>query len=162
MFIMYVTCLPVTDFCVYIFPLHAFTTLLPCVRMHAGLCVWSRQFVCVLCTCTYMYIYMYIYIYMYVNKKNRLFSTLPLENLLPSVICCLLFQFKHLQCGLLCPVSCTDRVIHAFPKKTCGSPWPRNIYALVGGAPRHTVPVVVVCVSFREIVVRIFSAIAEN
>ena len=36
-----------------------------------------------------------------------------------------------------------------------------NNNASVGGAPRH-LRVVVVCVSFREIVVRIFSTIAEN
>ena len=39
-----------------------------------GLCVWSRPFVCVC-----------VYIYIYVNKKNRLFSALPLKNLLLSV-----------------------------------------------------------------------------
>ena len=55
---------------------------------------------------------------MYVNKKNRLFSALPLKNLLLNVIYCLLFKFKHLQCGLLHPASCTDRAIHAFPNKT--------------------------------------------
>ena len=68
--------------------------------------------------CAYMCIYI-----MYV-KKNRLFSALPLENLLLSVTCCLLFKFKYLQCGLPCPVSCTDRVhvIHAFPNKTWGFP----------------------------------------
>ena len=46
---------------------------------------------------------MYIYIYMYVNKKNRLFSALPLENLLLSVMHCLHLKFKCLQCGLLRP-----------------------------------------------------------
>ena len=65
----------------------------------AGLCVWSHQFV-----------------YMYVNKK-RLFGALPFENLLLSVICYLLFEFECPKCGLLHPVSCTDRAIHAFPNK---------------------------------------------
>ena len=38
--------------------------------------------------------------------KYRLFSALLLENLLLSVICCLLdLEFKLLQCGLLHPVS---------------------------------------------------------
>ena len=50
--------------------------------------------------------------------KNRLFSALMLENLLLSVICCFLFEFKRLQCGLLHPASCTDRAIHVFPSKT--------------------------------------------
>ena len=58
------------------------------------------------------------------STKNRLFSALPLENLLLNVIYCLLFKFKRLQCGLLHPASCTDRVIHAFPNKTCRSPGP--------------------------------------
>ena len=60
------------------------------------------------CVCMYNY---------YVDKKNRLFSALLLANILLSVICCLLFEFKHLQCGLLCPASCTDRAIHAFPNR---------------------------------------------
>ena len=62
----------------------------------------------------------------FMSTKNRLVSALllenlllssalPLKNLMLSVICCLLFQFKCLQCGLLCPVSCIDRAIHAFP-----------------------------------------------
>ena len=53
----------------------------------AGLCVWSCRFVYYICMST----------------KNRLFSALPLENLLLSVICCLLFDFKCLQYGLLRP-----------------------------------------------------------
>ena len=44
-------------------------------------------------------------------SKNWLFSALSLENLL-SVMSCLLFKLKCLQCGLLRPVSCTDKVIH--------------------------------------------------
>ena len=39
-----------------------------------------------------------------------------------------LYKFKCLQSGLLHPVSCKDRVIHAFPNKTWRSPWPRNIF----------------------------------
>ena len=62
------------------------------------------------------------------GQKNWLFSALPLENLLLSVMSCLFFDFKHLQCGLLRPASCTDRVIHAFPNKMRTSPWPRNIF----------------------------------
>ena len=59
---------------------------------------------------TYVYIAnMYI-----MSTKNRLFSALPLENLLLSVICCLLFDFKCLQFCLLLPASCTDRAIHVF------------------------------------------------
>ena len=62
--------------------------------------------------------------YVCMSTKNRLFSALPLENLLLSAICCLLCNFKHLQCGLLHPASFTDRVIHAFPNKTWGPPGP--------------------------------------
>ena len=75
-------------------------SLLPCARMH------SRAMHLVMSVCVYMYIYIYMYMY-------RLFSALPLENLLVSVICCLIFKFKRLQYGLLCPASCTDRVILA-------------------------------------------------
>ena len=55
--------------------------------------------------------------------KNRLFSALLLEYLL-SVLCCLLFEFKCFQCGLLCPASCTNRAIHAFLNKMRGPPGP--------------------------------------
>ena len=58
------------------------------------------------------------------STKNRLLSALPLENLLLGIICCLLFEFKHLQCGLLRPTSYTDRAIHAFPNKTRRPPGP--------------------------------------
>ena len=71
--------------------------------------------------CTYVYIYV-------CQQKNRLFSALPPKNLLLNVICCLLFEFKRLQCSLLYPASCTDRAIHAFPNKIWRSPWPRNIF----------------------------------
>ena len=74
----------------------------------AGLCVWSRLFVCV-----------YIYI---CGQKWAVYSVLMLKNLLLCVMSCLLNKFKHLQCGLLHPASCTDREIHAFPKKTWISP----------------------------------------
>ena len=59
------------------------------------------------------------------STKNRLFSALPLEDLLLSVICCLLFKFKRLQCGLLCPASCTDIVqFMLFQITHVGSPGP--------------------------------------
>ena len=64
-----------------------------------------------------MHLVMSVCVCMYNYYVDRLFSALPLANILLSVICCLLFEFKHLQCGLLCPVSCTDRTIHAFPNK---------------------------------------------
>ena len=64
------------------------------------------------------------YMYIYLSTKNRLFSALLLEKLLLSVICCLLFEFKRLQCGLLHPASYTDRAIHAFPNKTWKPPGP--------------------------------------
>ena len=78
---------------------------------------------------------------MYVNKKNRLFSALlPLENLLLNVIYCLLFKFKRLQCGLLRPASCTDRVIHAFPNKTCRPPLaPKYFLQSFNGTPHPLV-----------------------
>ena len=60
-------------------------------------------------------------IYMYV-AKNRLFSALPLESILLSVFYYFLTEFKCLQCGLLCPTSCTDRAILTFLLKERG-PW---------------------------------------
>ena len=38
---------------------------------------------------------------MYMSTKDSLFGAILLEKLLLSLICCLLFEFKHLQCGLL-------------------------------------------------------------
>ena len=64
-----------------------------CVRA-AGLCFQSRLFV-----------------YICMSTKNRLFSALQLENVMLSVICCLLFEFKH---GLLHPASYTDGATHGF------------------------------------------------
>ena len=64
-----------------------------------------------------------IYVCVYMWPKKQAVYALPLENLLLSVMSCLL-----LQCGLLHPASCTNRVIHAFPNKTRASPWPRNIF----------------------------------
>ena len=89
------------------------------------LCTYAQQGYAFGCVglCTYVRICIYI-----CRQKNRLFNALLLENLLLSVICCLLFEFKRLQCGLLRPASCTDRVIHAFPNKTWRPPWPRNIF----------------------------------
>ena len=84
---------------------HVVITL--CTHAQQGLCIQLHPFV-----------YIYVYIYIYMSTKNRVFSALPLENLLLSVICYLLFKFKRLQCGLLRPASCTDRAIHAFPNKT--------------------------------------------
>ena len=58
------------------------------------------------------------------QRKNKLFSALPLEYLLLSVLCCLLLEFKRLWRSLIRPASCTDRAIHAFPNKTRRPPWP--------------------------------------
>ena len=68
------------------------------------------------CVHTYMYVRIYIYIY------------ILLQNLL-NVICCLLFEFKCLQCarGLLHQASYTDRAIHALPNKTRRPPGPKII-----------------------------------
>ena len=93
-------------FCV-IYDEHTCTHLLPCVRM------LSRVMCLVASVCVYIYICVYV-----CQQQNRLFSALLLENLLLNVMRCLLFEFKHLRCGLLHSASCTDRVIHAFPNKT--------------------------------------------
>ena len=54
-----------------------------------------------------MYVCIYIYVCVYIcGQKNGLFSALLLENLLLSVMNCLLFKFKCLQCDLLCLASC--------------------------------------------------------
>ena len=93
------------------------------------LCTYAQQAYTFGCIgfCTYVRIYIYIYIYIIyirspqlknMSTKNRLFIALPLENLLLSVICCLLFKFKRLQCSLLHPASYIDRAIHTFPNKT--------------------------------------------
>ena len=66
-----------------------------------------------------------ICIYMYVCQQK---TGCLVPYLLLSVICCLLFEFKHLQCGLLRPVSYTDRAIHVFPNKARRPPWPWNIF----------------------------------
>ena len=99
----------------------------PCYGVHITVCMACLVFV--LCQPVYSCIETALHgldsfykscwrlVYLYINKSNRLFSALLLENLLLSVIHCLLFEFKHLQCGLLRPVSCTDRVIHTFPNR---------------------------------------------
>ena len=60
-----------------------------------------------------MHLVMSVYVHMS-TKNNRLFKALLLTGLLLSIICCLLFEFKCLQCGLLHPPSYTDRAVHAF------------------------------------------------
>ena len=93
----------------------------------ASVCVYIR---------VYVYIYIFIYLYIYIcGQKNWLFSAIPLENLLLSVMSCLLFEFKRLQCGLLRPASCTDRVIHAFPNKAWTSPGPEIFLLDFNGTP---------------------------
>ena len=57
----------------------------------ATLCAYTQQ----------GYAFGHVHLYICMSTKNRLFSTLPLKNLLLSVISCFLFEFKHLQCGLL-------------------------------------------------------------
>ena len=91
------------------------------------LCAYAQQGYAFDRVCLYIHVYIYICIFVYVHvcqQKNKLFSALPLENLLLNVIYCLFFKFKRLQCGLLHLASCTDRVIHAFPNKTCRPPGP--------------------------------------
>ena len=58
--------------------------------------------------CTYVRICLYI-----IMSTKKLFGTLPLKNFPLSLICCLLFEFKCLQRGLLHPASYAD----AFPNK---------------------------------------------
>ena len=53
---------------------------------------------------------------LYVLTKNRLFSASLLKNLLLCVTCCLLIEFKCLQCGLLHPVSCNRQGNSCFSK----------------------------------------------
>ena len=100
--------------CLYPFPtifmptllffLKCFNHYLVCICA-ADLCIWSCLLVC---------------IHIITSTKSRLFSVLPLENLLLSAFYYMYFltEVKHLQCGLLCPASCTDRAIHSFPNKT--------------------------------------------
>ena len=81
-----------------------------------------------------------VHTYVHTNfhvDKNRLLSALLLEKLLLSVICCLLFEFKSLQCGLLHPVSYTDTAIHAFPDKMQKSPWPPKYFLLSFNSTPH-------------------------
>ena len=57
-------CLPLTlllRLYIYIY-MYIYLYIYPVRVCAAGLCVWSRRFVCVLCA--------YMYIYMYVNKKT--------------------------------------------------------------------------------------------
>ena len=42
-----------------------------------------------------LFVYIRVYVYLYYVIKNRVFSALPLENLLLSEICCLIFEFKQ-------------------------------------------------------------------
>ena len=87
-----------------LFFLKCFNYYLVCICA-ADLCIWLCLLVC---------------IHIITSTKSRLFSVLPLENLLLSAFYYMYFltEVKHLQCGLLCPASCTDRAIHSFPNKT--------------------------------------------
>ena len=71
--------------------------------------------------CTYVqqgYAFTRIGLWICVDKTQAACYCLVLlaKNLLLSVICCLLFEFKCLQYSLLRPASCTDRAIHTFQK----------------------------------------------
>ena len=110
--------------------------------------------VVLVCVRTYMYMYIRVYICIFfkptkhiiitlwperqgreknprtqvinTDKKQAVYSVLLLEKFLLSVTtCCLLFEFKRLQCDLLHPASCTDGAIHVFPRRL---PWPQNIF----------------------------------
>ena len=82
---------------------------------HVGLCKYVGTFMYLLC-----------------RQKNRLFSALLPKNFLLNVICCLLFEFKRLQCGLLCPASYyIDGTIHAFPNNMQKLPGPVIFIALL-------------------------------
>ena len=93
--------------CKYIYKYHC-KWLLPCAHMY-GRVMCSVASVCILYACQQKTGCLL--------HKNFL-AALMLETFLLSVICCLLFQFKCLQCGFLSPVSCTDKAIHAFSNKT--------------------------------------------
>ena len=56
----------------------------------AGLCVWLRRFV---------YACMYVYVCVYVAKKIDLFSVLPFEKFLLSILYYLILEFTRLQIG---------------------------------------------------------------
>ena len=77
--------------------------------------------------CVQLHQFEYVHTYVYMLTKNKLFTALPLANLLLGVICCLLFEFMCLHCSSLCPASCTDRVNHAFQIKHGGNR-PQNIF----------------------------------
>ena len=94
--------------------------------------------------CIRMYVCMYVF-----QQKYRLFSALLLKNLLLCVTCWLHFKIKCLQCGLLHPASCTDRVIHAFPSRTWRFHWHWNTFfwALLA---HHTLLVRLAAVDARD------------
>ena len=81
-----------------------------------------------LVTSVYIYVYMYVCTCMSIKEQAVQCLTARKPPAKCTVIYCLLFKFKHLQCGLLCPASCTDRVIRTFPNKMWRPPWPRNIF----------------------------------
>ena len=105
------------------------------VRFVITLCVYAQQGYAFghvgLCT------YVGTYVFIYLSTKNRLFSALLPKNLLLSVTCCLLFEFKCLQCDLLRPASYRDRIIHAFPNNTWRSPLAPKYFLLSCNSTPH-------------------------
>ena len=76
-------------------------------------------------TCTYMHVHVYM------STKNRLFSALPLENLLLSVIYCLFFEFKMppVWFATSSELYRQSNWIHAFPNKTWRAPLALEIFS---------------------------------
>ena len=108
---------------------HVIIITMTCVRMH------SRLMHLVAMVCVRIGIYIYIYIQNFDRKQAVQCLKLPLTNILLRVICCLLFEFKCLQCGLLCPASYTDRAIRAFPNITRRPLAPKCFLLSFNGTP---------------------------
>ena len=98
--------------------------MLSTFRSCAGTCklIGHATHVITLCVCMCVYVCVYVCVCM-CNRVMQLVASVcvcmsmtarqsPSEQI---VFYYLLTEFKCLQCGLLCPASCTDRAIHAFP-----------------------------------------------
>ena len=77
----------------------------------------------------------YVRICVYICQQKRLFSALLLANFLLSVICCLLFEFKRLQCGLLHPASCTTEQLMLFQIRCLAPLTPKYFFLSYNGTP---------------------------
>ena len=71
----------------------------------------SRVMHLIASVCVCMYVCLYIYVCILCDQKIDLFSVLPFEKFLLSVLYYLILEFKCLQSGFLHPASCTDEAI---------------------------------------------------